>query len=247
MVSKNNIELYRILNKQNLNDYEKDELLNIIYFIYEHDEFQRRMTSVFAHHGEITLGSHIIEDTVVTYILSKKYLNKNQTYNYNLNAAVKISMLHNLYTVHWQNNPNAKTNSFLHKHSYRHPIESVINANSWYPNIFDNEDEAKILIDGIVHHMFPAPVISFNDTLENQTELKNFELVGKLNNDVKQILVKSSNRNKIGSLSFSKSIYPEGIIMSNADKKVSFSQFKDIDSVVALVTGYNKKLQRKNR
>ena len=46
----------------------------MIEIIYIHDEFQRRMTSEFKHHGEITLGAHILEDTVVNYLLSKKAL-----------------------------------------------------------------------------------------------------------------------------------------------------------------------------
>lgn len=242
--NENNRKLENILNKYKLSLEEKDELINMIRTIYIHDEFQRRMTSEFKHHGEITLGTHILEDTVVTYLLSKKHLNKSKTFNYSMDSAVKIAMLHDLYTLPWQNNPDAGTRDFFNGHGFRHPIESVINAIAWYPELF-NDENSKIIIDGIVHHMFPLPVIAFEIDTNNKNELKNFELVNRLSEENIQLLIESSNRNRIGLISFSRSLYPEGRIVSLADKTVSINQIKNWDSVAALVTGHNKTLLRK--
>ena len=228
-----------IFNKYGLTIEEKIDLLNIIKEIYVHDEFQKRMTSEFKHHGEITLGMHILEDAVITYLLSKKYVHRNK--NYNLNLAVKIAMLHDLYTVPWQNNVDAKTKNYFNEHGFRHPLESVINANAWYPKLFQ-DDDSEILIDGIVHHMFPYPVTAFKYYKNNENELKNFDLINKLSKRNLGILINSSNRNKLGSVSISKSLFLEGRVMSKADKKVSFGQIRDYGSAIALITGRNKNL-----
>ena len=207
--SENAKQFELLMEKYNLSIEEKNELINIIRAIYVHDEFQRRMTSEFMHHGEITLGHHILEDTIITYLLSKKYMARNKRYDYNLSLALRIAMLHDLYTLPWQNNEKASTSSFFNKHGFRHPIESVINANAWYPELFENAD-SKILIDGIVHHMFPLPVVAFEQDMSNKYELKNFELISKLSDRNIGLLTDSSNRNRIGTVSLSRSLYPEG-------------------------------------
>jgi len=237
-------KLLSLLDKYKLTMKEKEELLNIINYIYIHDEFQRRMTTEFLHHDTITLGQHIIEVTIMTYILSKKY---NQKKEFNLETALKISMFHDLYTLPWQNNPNAKVDNFINKHGFRHPIESIINANIWYRENFNNKTESKKIIDGIVHHMYPLPVRAFSEDCDNTLELKNYEYVKELSEENKSILVTSSNRFKIGELSICPSIYLEGRVVSNADKLVSLTNFQgsDIESIKALVTGKNKKLERK--
>lgn len=51
------------------------------------------MTDEYYHHDKITLGEHILEDTIVTYLLSKKH-KKNPKYN--TNVASKIAMMHDL-------------------------------------------------------------------------------------------------------------------------------------------------------
>lgn len=43
--------------------------------IFIHDEFQRRMNPEFPHHNKITLGEHILENTIVTCLLSQKVKN----------------------------------------------------------------------------------------------------------------------------------------------------------------------------
>ena len=233
--------LYKMLDKYKLTIDEKDELLNIINFIYMHDEFQRRMTSEFYHHDRITLGEHILEDTIISYILVKKY--KKQ--HIDLDVTCKIAMLHDLYTIPWQNNPDGKEKKFLNMHGFRHPIEAVINAVTWYPEIFESEDTKKI-IDGVVHHMFPFPVLAYEDSDDNPLELKNFESTKNLDEVTKRILIESSNRGKIGRITFVPSMYPEGNIVSIADKMTSINNFKgsNLDALTALVTGKNRNLKR---
>ena len=241
-MSENEKKLFNILKKYNFDQEEKNKLLDIIYPIFNHEEFQRRMTIEFLHHGDITLGEHIIEDAVLTYVLSKKYEKKNKKINIIL--AVRIAMLHDLYTLPWQNNEKAKTKKFFTKHGFRHPIEAAINAINWYPELFKDPEEAQILIDGIVHHMYPLPVISFKNSYENTIELKNFELLESISLEYKLMLIKSSNRAKIGNISISRSLYIEGRIMAQADKKVSMRQIKNFSSATALVTGHNRSLKK---
>lgn len=239
-------KLHDVFNKYNLTSNEKDELMQIIYPIFIHDEFQRRMTDEFMHHSNITLGEHIIEDAVVTYLLSKKKMKKKKYANLNISLAVKIAMMHDLYTIPWQNNKDAKTHNFFNKHGFRHPVEAVINAINWYPEIFDNQDDAKIIIDGIVHHMYPLPARIFIDTIDNKMELKNFSLVSNVSTENKDMLTDSLKRKNIGPVSISKSKYLEGKIMSKADKKVSRHQIKNISSASALLTGHNKSIGEKD-
>lgn len=238
MLEQNEEKLDKLLKKYKLEEKDKTEILDIIYPIFIHDEFQKRMTNEFLHHSDITLGEHILEDSVLTYKMCKK---RN---NINIELAVKIAMLHDLYTNPWQNNKKNKVNSFCNKHGFRHPIEAAINAITWFPELFENEAESKIIIDGILHHMYPLPVRTFIDSDINKMELKNFDLINEISKENKKIIIKSLNRNKISKYSFSKSIYKEGRIMSKADKKVSRNQIKNINSLTALVTGHNKSLKK---
>lgn len=228
-----------IITKYNLNSEEKIELLSIIRPIINHSEFKRRMTSEFLHHSDITLGEHIIEDAVVTYKLCKNKNKKKEKVNTRL--AVIISMFHDLYTNPWQNNKSNKVKKFSNKHGFRHPLEAVINAYNWYPDYFKDDKESNIIIDGIIHHMYPLPVSRFKT--DNKNELKNYELVNNLNKNIKEKIYLSSNRNKIFDFSFSKSKYLEGRIMSKADKKVSLKQIKNVSSGLSLITGKNKKIK----
>ncbi len=232
----NNILVFdNICNNYKLTKEDKDYLSKIVLPIINNDNFKKRMTSEFLHHGNITLGEHIIEDTIVTYKLSKK--RKNNTFN--MDIAIKIALLHDLYTLPWQNNREAKVKQFFDKHGFRHPIEAVINSITWYPEIFNNSDSV-IIIDGILHHMFPLPVKYLN----NKTELKNRELYNNLDNKYKEIINNSLKRKKIGPISFTRSKYMEGRIMAKADRKVSRKQIRDFSSAKALITGHNKKIEK---
>lgn len=237
----NNKKLERIINKYKLNNNDKEELLDIIKPIYEHSEFQRRMTNEFLHHSDITLGEHILEDSILTYIMSKKYKK-----NIDVSLAVKIAMFHDLYTVSWQNPSKVlKEKHFFNKHGFRHPIEAVINAYNWYPEMFNNINDAKIIIDGIIHHMYPLPVTKYIDSKDNILELKNYNLLLNIPDNIIKIINESTKRKCLKRISFCKSKYIEGKIMSKADKKVSYKQFKNLSSVIALFTGINKTLIRK--
>lgn len=237
--------LDRLFDKYGINDIDRKEILNIIGCIYRHDEFKRRLSNEFLHHSDITLGEHILEDTIMTYILSKKYMKrKNSNKKYRLDISLKIAMLHDLYTLPWQNNPENKSNKFFHKHGFRHPIEAVINAINWYPELFINEDDSKMIIDGIIHHMYPLPVACFKNYDSNKLELKNYDLIKSLSLGRVELIIWSSNRRKVGSVSLCRSKYREGRIMSKADKLVSTHQIKNVSSAKALVTGKNKMLKK---
>lgn len=234
-------EVNEIFDKYNLSLEDKDYLKNIIFPIISNNYFQERMTNKFLHHSDITLGEHIIEDTIETYLLSKKYLNRKNKTNYRIDLALKIAMLHDLYTVPWQNNPEARVKHFFDKHGFRHPVEAIINGITWYPDLFQDEMESKIIIDGVLHHMFPLPVKYLNI----KTELKNRDFYDKLDETYKVMIQDSLKRKKIGPISFSRSKYQEGRIMSRADRKVSRKQIKNFSSAKALLTGHNKRLKNK--
>lgn len=219
--------------KYNFGDDDKNIILPIIYDIYMHPEFQRRMGNEFLHHGNITLGIHILEDTLRTYIISKKYSNND---NFDLTLALKISMLHDLYTLPWQNNDLNKANHFFHYHGFRHPVEAVINAINWFPDIFKDELVSKKIIDGIIHHMYPLPVSKLKNFASNMVELKNYDLVNNLSDWQKEIIIWSCK-------SYRKSKYLEGRVVSKADKYVSMHQIRDYQSAKALITGKNKKIK----
>ncbi len=233
--------LDNLLNKYNLNIEDRNYLKDIMIPIIDNPNFLKRLTSEYLHHSDITLGEHIIEDGILTYLLSKKKLKKKD--NYRIDLAVKIAMLHDLYTIPWQNNKEAKVHHFFSKHGFRHPIEAVINSITWYPDLFNDYDDSKIIIDGIVHHMYPLPVRVLNEKKIDKIELKNMDNYHKLSSEYKDLLINSSKRNRIGVISFSKSKYLEGKVMSKADKKVSRKQIKNISSAKALLTGHNKKIK----
>ncbi len=235
-------EIDNIFNKYDLSNEDEYYLKQIMLPITSNPNFERRMTNEFLHHSDITLGEHIIEDTIMTYLLSKKYLRKHLNTNYRMDLALKISMLHDLYTIPWQNNTNSKVNHFFSKHGFRHPIEAAINAITWYPDIFIDKNDAEIIIDGIIHHMFPLPVRTINEKKIYQAELRNIDNYNSLSTEYKDIL-KNSLRKKIGVISFSRSKYKEGRIMSKADKKVAMREIKNFSSAKALLTGHNKKIK----
>ena len=126
----------------------------------------------------------------------------------------------------------------------RHPFEAVINAVNWFLFLFTNEEDCKKLIDVIIHHMYPLPVICFKDCGYNKFELKNYDLLVNLSKMHKKILVWSTNRAKVGDVSLCRSKYKEGRIMSKTDKFVSTGQIKNISSATTLLTGKNQKIKK---
>ena len=218
-----------------LSKEEKEEFLNIINSIYTHNEFIRRNTKEFLHHADVTLGKHIIEVACLTYKKAKKKK------NIKIDLAVKIAIMHDLYELPWQNNEEARVNHFYNKHGFKHPLEACINSIIWFNDSFDNDENAKIIIDGIIHHMYPLPVRACTKN-ENDMELKNSNNFKKLDNKYKNMIIESTSRKKIGHYSICKSRYKEGRLVSKCDKIVSFSQIKNINSLLALITGKNKSI-----
>ena len=206
--------------------------------IFLHDEFQRRCTNEFLHHGNTTLGEHLLEDTIITYLL----LSTEKEKSIDMELALKISMMHDLYTIPWQNS-GIKKSSVTHLHGFSHPLEAAINSISWFKDEFKDDYKAKVLIDGIIHHMYPLPVLSMTDNKKNELELNNNKLYKRLSKKHKQMIIDSSNRSKIGKVSLSRSMYLEGRVMARADKIASTKQFDCATDVTALVTGKNKKLE----
>ena len=227
-------ELERLLDKNNIKD--KEYFINNVENIFLHKEFQKRLTSEFPHHGKTTLGMHILEVAMKSYKLVK---NKK---NINASLVLKIAMMHDLYTYPWQNNKVHKS-SFYHKHGFVHPIEAVINAINWYSDEFINDDNSKIIIDGILHHMYCFPVASTKSFEKNELELVNYDLLDNISEKNKKIILDSLNRRKTGKISYCKSKYKEGRIVRLADHLVSLKQITRPSDAVALVTGKNKRLK----
>ncbi len=235
---KDNQKIDKIIDKYIKDENDKNDFYNIINPIVSHNEFQRRLTTEFLHHSDITLGEHIIEDAVLTY----KYCKKK---NINVEVGVKIAMFHDLYTIPWQNNKkNTKVKRFSNKHGFRHPIEAAINACYWYPSEFEDKEKAKIIIDGIIHHMYPLPVTRFNEKNFEKCEIRNYDKFIELPDYIKKMIYESCNRGKLFKVSFCRSKYKEGRLMSKADKKVSLHQIKNVSSAISLITGKNKSIKK---
>ncbi len=238
-------EIDGLLDIYKFSDSEKEEFLSIIKPIVMHPEFIKRMnSSVYAHHGSVSLGSHIIRDAALTYKICKKKILKNK--HINLRIAIIIAMFHDLYEMPWQN-VKSKKKMFSNKHGFVHPIEAVINAVTWYPEYFKDEEEALIIIDGIIHHMYPFPVRSINkdiEDIESNVTKKFYELDKKY----RELIILSTLRRRIGSVSIYNGKYVEGKIMSRADKMVALGkQEVSFSSLKACITGVNKKLEKKKR
>ena len=171
----NKFNLNKFLEKNNLSEDDKLFLLSIINDIYSHPEFQKRLDSKnYPHHSSISLGEHILNDAIVAYKIAK---NKNYSYS-NLKLIILIAMFHDLYEFPWQNSKIIK-NKFQNLHGFTHPIEAAINAVTWFPEYFQNLEETKIIIDGIIHHMYPFPVRSLKEGFL-EAELNNLEKINDL-------------------------------------------------------------------
>lgn len=157
----------------------------------------------------------------------------------NIKLAVIIALFHDLYEEPWQNNPKKKV--MRNKHGFTHPIEAVVNAITWFPEFFASKDKAMVIIDGIIHHMYPLPVRAIDN---HDMELNNKEKYDNLKESYKKMIKLSTESGKIGHYSLRKSFFLEGRIMSRADKYVAFR--KDIGSIhgyMALLSGKNKNIK----
>ena len=232
----NKQELERLLNKYNLSNEDKSLFLSIILPIFNHKEFQIRMnTNEFPHHGITSLVTHILCNAIFSFLIAKKK-------KYNIELATKIAMFHDLYELPWQNS-DIKHKYFINKHGFMHPLEAAINAYSWFPECFTDSKTNELILDGIIHHMWPFPVLS----IDENTSFNNIEKYNNLPKDIKEIIISSSNRKcivvKNEKISFCKPFSCEGKAIIIADKKVTISSDKlGFYDTIALITGKNKKI-----
>ena len=215
------------------------KIWSMIEKIYSHEEFIKRLNSEeFPHHDTVSLGEHIVSDAIVTYLIAKK---KDWDIE-STRRATTIAMFHDLYELPWQNS-GIKKSRLTNKHGFTHPLEGAINAATWYPSYFEDQYEEERIIDGIVHHMFPFPVRAIDGS---DLELNNEKKYETLPSHIKGQIITSSTRFKIGPVSICRSRYPEGRIMSKADKIVSFGKdLTNINGITACITGHNKNLIKK--
>lgn len=211
---------------------EQENFTKIVRPIISHPEFEKRCTDNFPHHGNTTLGEHILKDAMITYRLANIYKSKHPNVDISTETAVVIALFHDLYTNPWQNVDN--DNPLYEKHGFMHPIEAVINAYEWYPEYFKDKEVSKKIIDGVLHHMYPFPVRKINDEIEiNEKKITDFKFY--------DILVHST-KSKRENLCFKKATFIEGKLVSKADKLVTVKEIKNISSLVALVTAKNKSI-----
>lgn len=211
---------------------EQEDFTKIVHPIISHPEFEKRCTDNFPHHGNTTLGEHILKDAMITYRLANIYKSKHPNMDISTETAVVIALFHDLYTNPWQNVDN--DNPLYEKHGFMHPIEAVINAYDWYPEYFKDKEVSKKIIDGVLHHMYPFPVRKINDEIEiNEKKITDFKFY--------DVLVHST-KSKRENLCFKKATFIEGKLVSKADKLVTVKEIKNISSLVALVTAKNKSI-----
>lgn len=219
----------------NLDNQSIDELWHIIKNICSHPEFIKRCMPPYYHHDKVLLGEHILRDTIITYKISKKINSKKD--NININNAIYIAMFHDLYELPWQNNPKHK--GFVNLHGFTHPIEAIVNAISWYPEYFKDSMTSFIIIDGVIHHMYPLAVRVVDD---KDLYLNNIDKYNKLPKRYQDMLKLSTGFNNIGKFSLKKSLFIEGRVLAKADKMGSVMQELKPYNWISLITGHNKKI-----
>lgn len=238
----NNVyELYlKLASFYKLSDSDTQKLWDIIKPICEHEEFIKRCNPPFFHHDIKLLGEHILSDTIKTYKIINKFNEKKKKDIININLAIYISMFHDLYECPWQN--QKIKNKFCNMHGFRHPLEAVINAISWYPEYFENKKEAVIIIDGILHHMFPLAVRAID---KKPLELNNQEKYDALPQIYKDYLKSLTASGKMGHFSLRSSFFLEGRFVSRADKLVTINRdLKSVNGYLTLIGKSNKNLPK---
>lgn len=230
----------QLLSQYQFSEEDKNIFWEIIYPIFSHEEFQKRLDSKqYPHHGTKSLGEHIITDAIVTYIMAKKQIKKG--IHISLKTAVQIALFHDLYEIPWQNS-GIKPAMFVNQHGFVHPIEAAINSAFWFPQYFEDSQHAQIITDSIIHHMYPFPVRSINTTFQD-AEIHNLEKLEKLSSKIRNLIIQSSMRSRVGNVSFAPSLFMEGRIMAQADKYVSICQdVNSFSSLLTYATGKNPKL-----
>ncbi len=236
------IKINQLLDINNFSKEEKDYFWKIITPIFYHPEFQKRLDNkLYPHHGTVSVGTHILHDAIITYKLSLKENGKNK--NLNIRLAILIAMFHDLYELPWQNSP-IKKEKFINKHGFVHSIEAIINSINWFPQYFENIEDAKIIIDGVIHHMWPFPLRAIDFNIYN-TEINNLEKAQFVPKHLQQLIISSSCRLKFFHISLSKSKFREGKVMSKADKIITIKkELTHFNSYKSLITGNNPDLYK---
>lgn len=206
-------ELKEIFNRYHIKEQEARYIWKNIKPIFCHQEFQRRLDDPFFHHENITVGEHILKDTIFSYKLAKaKKISSEE-----IKRTILIAMFHDLYVMPWMD--NTIKNQFKNQHAFRHPVEAIVNAIAWFPEYFTDLEQAKIIIDGVLHHMYPCPVVSSKSL---DWELNNKSLYDNLDEKYKNLIICSLNPCVFKNYSLRKTFYIEGRILSRVDKIVTF-------------------------
>jgi len=228
--------LNKIFDRFKVNETDRKEIIKIILPIISHEEFINRChVKLYPHHDNISLGEHIMSVAVVSYLKAKKKYNDKDT----ISLCVIIAMFHDLYELPWQNAKSKK--KLFNKHGFVHPIEGIINAINWYPDYFKDLERSKLIIDAVIHHMYPFPARCIIGDIES-LDLNNYEKFYMLDDCYKEMIIASSNRHKVGCISICRSYYKLGDIVSKADKTVSFNNDLKLSKLITLITGVNKDL-----
>lgn len=226
----NSSEVKAIFDYYKLTEEEKYLYSQIAKPIIENYEFQKRLSKEFKHHGDETLGMHIITDSILAYKLTRGILARRSDAKLSPEDTLIMSLFHDLYTFPWQN--AVKKSKVIDRHWYVHPIEAALNSMEWFPEYFCCESEEKY-VDGIVHHMYPVPVRKIDG--EN-IELNNAYLLA---NERYFELLKNSTRSFLDGVSLRPANSEEGRILCYADKLAAFHEVKDVRSAIICFTGKN--------
>lgn len=204
-----------IFRRYKLQEKEMRYIWKIIKPIYLHEEFQKRMKDPFFHHHDITLGEHILGDTILAY----KSCQRKELSEVITKRTILISMFHDLYVLPWMNTSSKKY--FINYHAFTHPIEAIVNAITWFPKYFEDLEDSKVIIDGVLHHMYPCPVRTINSI---ELELNNQQLYENLEDKYKRIIDKSLKNDILKNMSLRNSFYIEGRIVSKVDKIITIKK-----------------------
>lgn len=204
-----------VCNRYRLKEKDMRFLWKNVKTIFCHEEFQKRMQDPFWHHQDVTIGEHILGDTILAYKVCKS---KNKDDNF-IRRTLYISMFHDLYVQSWM--IYHKKEYFINSHAFSHPIEAIINAITWFPQCFADLEDAKIIIDGVLHHMYPCPVRAFTSL---KWEIFNAALYEKLDDKYKTIITCSLAPCLFKNMALRKSFYLEGRILSHVDKVITMKK-----------------------
>lgn len=212
-IEKNQYEKIKVIfKKYKLENKDMRYIWKVIQPIFCHTEFQKRMKPPFYHHSDITVGEHIISDTILVYKLCKKRKEPKEV----IRRALLIAMFHDLYDKPWMN--DTPKEHFINYHAFTHPIEAIVNAITWFPEYFANYNDSKIIIDGVLHHMYPCPVRAASSLAWELHDISKYEA---LEDKYKRLITCSLKPCIFKNLSLRNTFYIEGRLLVKIDKIVT--------------------------